>query len=99
MLHDGRLAIKRLCAQIRKKIDPEFKAQNPPQNVLAMSAGYAVYMASSSNLRYQVHTNIRNAHLSVAVDSDGQIATLLNKTKHITSDAASRCHGNVLKDR
>ena len=40
--------------QIRKKIDPEFKVQNPPQNVLAMSAGYAVYMASSSNLRYQV---------------------------------------------
>jgi len=43
-----------LCPQVRKKLDPEFKSQNPPQNVFAMSAAYATYMASSSNLRYQV---------------------------------------------
>ena len=43
-----------LCLQVRKKLDPEFKSQNPPQNVFAMSAAYATYMASSSNLRYQV---------------------------------------------
>ncbi len=41
-------------SQIRKRLDPDFKAQNPPQNVLAMSAAYASYMASSSNIRYQV---------------------------------------------
>lgn len=40
--------------QVRKKIDPSFEPQNPPQNVLAMSAAYASYMASSSNVRYQI---------------------------------------------
>ena len=35
-------------------LDPDFKAPNPPQNVVNMSAAYATYMASSSNLRYQV---------------------------------------------
>lgn len=40
--------------QVRTMMDPNFSAPNPPQNVLVMSACYASYMASSSNVRYQV---------------------------------------------
>jgi Protein RETICULATA-related len=35
-------------------MDPKFSAPNKPQNVLVMSGCYASYMASSSNVRYQV---------------------------------------------
>lgn len=38
----------------RQLLDPSFTPLNEPQNVLVMSAAYASYMASSSNLRYQV---------------------------------------------
>ena len=38
-------------AQVRTRMDPGFKAPNPPQDVVKMSAAYATYMASSSNLR------------------------------------------------
>lgn len=38
-------------------MDPNFSAPNKPQNVLVMSACYASYMASSSNVRYQVRTS------------------------------------------
>ena len=40
--------------QVRKQIDPSFKPQNASQNVLVTSSLYASYMASSSNLRYQI---------------------------------------------
>ena len=35
-------------------LDPAFVPLNPPQDALIMSAAYGSYMASSSNLRYQV---------------------------------------------
>lgn len=38
----------------RQFLDPAWAPQNAPQDVLAMSAAYASYMAVSSNLRYQV---------------------------------------------
>lgn len=39
---------------VRSKLDSSFSSPNPPQDVVRMSGGYAAYMASSSNLRYQV---------------------------------------------
>ena len=39
---------------LRLKIDPTFEQLNPPQNVVKTSGVYGLYMASSSNLRYQV---------------------------------------------
>ena len=39
---------------VRQQLDSGFHPQNPPQDVLIMSAAYASYMAISSNLRYQV---------------------------------------------
>lgn len=39
---------------VRQQLDSGFQPQNPPQDVLIMSAAYASYMAISSNLRYQV---------------------------------------------
>lgn len=38
----------------REMLDPNFVPLNPPQDVLIMSAAYGSYMASSSNLRYQI---------------------------------------------
>eukprot|EP00798_Chlamydomonas_sp_ICE-L_P014341 gene14341-20334_t len=41
--------------QMRMFLDPSWAGPpNPPQNVVATSAAYGVYMAVSSNLRYQV---------------------------------------------
>lgn len=37
--------------QIRSRVDTSFTAPNAPQDVVSMSAAYAAYMASSSNLR------------------------------------------------
>ncbi|KAL4434804.1 hypothetical protein ABPG77_005331 [Micractinium sp. CCAP 211/92] len=39
---------------VRQMLDPSFVPLNPPQDVLVMSAAYGSYMASSSNLRYQI---------------------------------------------
>ncbi|GAB4814932.1 hypothetical protein N2152v2_001978 [Parachlorella kessleri] len=39
---------------VRALLDPAFTPLNPPQDVLIMSAAYGTYMASSSNLRYQI---------------------------------------------
>lgn len=39
---------------LRQILDPAWQPLNAPQNVLVMSAAYASYMATSSNLRYQV---------------------------------------------
>jgi hypothetical protein len=38
----------------RSLLDPSFVPLNDPQNVLVMSAAYGSYMATSSNLRYQI---------------------------------------------
>lgn len=38
----------------RQLLDPSFEPLNQPQNILATSAAYGLYMATSSNLRYQL---------------------------------------------
>ena len=38
----------------RQILDPSFAPLNQPQDLVAMSAAYGAYMATSSNLRYQV---------------------------------------------
>ena len=43
---------------VRQVLDPSFVPLNDPQNVLVMSAAYGSYMASSSNLRYQILAGI-----------------------------------------
>jgi len=43
---------------LRSKLDPQFKSQNPPQNAVNMAFGYGAYMATSSNLRYQILAGI-----------------------------------------
>lgn len=48
------VSITNVLVKARMMLDPEFSAPNPPQNVLVMSGAYASYMASSSNLRYQI---------------------------------------------
>lgn len=42
----------------RQMLDPSFVPLNDPQNVVVMSAAYGTYMASSSNLRYQILAGI-----------------------------------------
>lgn len=44
--------------KLRSMLDPAFVQQNPPQDVTKMAAGYGVYMATSSNLRYQIVAGI-----------------------------------------
>lgn len=39
---------------VRQLLDPTFVPLNAPQDVIVMSAAYGSYMASSSNLRYQI---------------------------------------------
>lgn len=43
---------------VRQMTDPTFKPDNTPQNVLATSAAYGLYMSVSSNLRYQLLAGI-----------------------------------------
>lgn len=43
---------------VREMLDPTFAPLNDPQDVVTMSAAYGVYMATSSNLRYQVLAGI-----------------------------------------
>lgn len=43
---------------VRELMDPTFVPLNAPQDVATMSAAYGLYMASSSNLRYQVLAGI-----------------------------------------
>jgi hypothetical protein len=43
---------------LRQLIDPTFVPLNDPQNVGVMAAAYGTYMASSSNLRYQILAGI-----------------------------------------
>jgi len=42
----------------RQFLDPSFTPLNDPQDIFVMSAAYGAYMASSSNLRYQVVAGI-----------------------------------------
>lgn len=39
---------------MRQMLDPSFVPLNAPQNVIVMAAAYGLYMATSSNLRYQI---------------------------------------------
>lgn len=43
---------------VRELMDPTFVPLNAPQDVATMSAAYGLYMASSSNLRYQILAGI-----------------------------------------
>jgi hypothetical protein len=43
---------------VREMMDPTFVPLNAPQDVATMSAAYGLYMASSSNLRYQILAGI-----------------------------------------
>lgn len=43
---------------IREMLDPSFVPLNAPQDVAVMSGAYGLYMASSSNLRYQILAGI-----------------------------------------
>jgi hypothetical protein len=48
------VAITNGLIELRQFMDPSFVPLNDPQDVATMSAAYGLYMASSSNLRYQV---------------------------------------------
>lgn len=48
------VGITNVLIGMRQFMDPSFVPLNAPQNVLIMSAAYGVYMATSSNLRYQI---------------------------------------------
>jgi hypothetical protein len=47
------VALTNALTALRASLDPSFVPLNPPQDVLAMSSAYGLYMATSSNLRYQ----------------------------------------------
>jgi hypothetical protein len=47
------VAVTNALTALRASLDPSFVPLNPPQDVLAMSSAYGLYMATSSNLRYQ----------------------------------------------
>jgi len=47
------VAVTNALSALRGALDPSFAPLNPPQDVLAVSAAYGLYMATSSNLRYQ----------------------------------------------
>lgn len=48
------VAVTNSLLYLRTIIDPTFLLPNKPQDVLATSAAYGVYMATSSNIRYQL---------------------------------------------
>jgi hypothetical protein len=48
------VAVTNTLVALRKALDPAFAPLNAPQNVLATSAAYGLYMSTSSNLRYQL---------------------------------------------
>lgn len=48
------VTITNVLQGLRTALDPTFVPQNPPQDILITSLIYGSYMASSSNLRYQI---------------------------------------------
>lgn len=48
------VAVTNTLIWARSQLDPTFKPLNQPQDILAMSAAYGLYMSTSSNIRYQV---------------------------------------------
>lgn len=48
------VAVTNTLIALRQALDPSFVPLNQAQNVLATSAAYGLYMATSSNIRYQV---------------------------------------------
>jgi hypothetical protein len=53
--------------ELRQLMDPAFVPLNDPQDVVTMSAAYGLYMATSSNLRYQVVAGVLEERLIEAV--------------------------------
>jgi len=48
------VALTNTLLGLRSVLEPGFAPPNQPQNLLATSAAYGAYMATSSNLRYQL---------------------------------------------
>ena len=46
------VAVTNTLIALRQALDPSFVPLNQAQNVLATSAAYGLYMATSSNIRY-----------------------------------------------
>lgn len=64
---------------LRSMLDPTFVPLNDPQNVLVMSSAYGVYMASSSNLRYQILAGIvEERGIEVAFKSNPALCAALS---------------------
>ena len=64
---------------LRSILDPTFVPLNDPQNVLVMSAAYGTYMASSSNLRYQILAGIvEERGIEVAFKSNPALCAALS---------------------
>jgi len=64
---------------MRQILDPSFVPLNDPQNVAVMSAAYGAYMASSSNLRYQVLAGIiEERGIEVAFKSNPALCAALS---------------------
>jgi len=64
---------------LRSILDPTFVPLNDPQNVLVMSGAYGVYMASSSNLRYQILAGIvEERGIEVAFKSNPALCAALS---------------------
>jgi hypothetical protein len=64
---------------LRELLDPTFVPLNDPQNVLVMSAAYGSYMASSSNLRYQILAGlVEERGIEVAFKSNPAVCAALS---------------------
>lgn len=48
------VTITNVLQSLRMALDPTFSPQNPPQDILITSLIYGSYMATSSNIRYQI---------------------------------------------
>ncbi|PNW85236.1 hypothetical protein CHLRE_03g177350v5 [Chlamydomonas reinhardtii] len=64
---------------VRQQLDPTMAPPNAPQNVLATSAAYGVYMSVSSNLRYQIIAGIvEERGIEVLFKGNHQLCHLLS---------------------
>lgn len=52
------VGLTNILAALRQALDPNWSLPNKPQDVLATSTAYGVYMSISSNLRYQIVAGI-----------------------------------------
>lgn len=57
-------AISNGLTMLREKLDPNFRAQNTPPNVVLNAATWATHMGVSSNLRYQILNGLEMVSLT-----------------------------------